>query len=138
MYTISELLPPAVEGQKAFILDHGKIEDDGQLKYADDATSYGWNIHQYGKLKMGAVVLNRHPGKITKDRKWEIYGGGYVESISEPDEDGNVIAVISHAFKIEPPIRQGDSFIENYEWKTPSKKKRKKQIHGCIFGINTE
>lgn len=126
MYTISELLPPAIEEQKAFILDHGKIEDDGQLKYADDATSYGWNVHQYGKLKEGAVVLNRHPGKITKDRKWEIYGGGYVESISEPDEDGNVVAVISHAFKIEPPIRQGDSFIENYKWKTPSKKKRKK------------
>ena len=126
MYTISELLPPAVEGQKAFILDHGKIEDDGQLKYADDATSYGWNVHRYGKLKAGAVVLNRNSGKITKDRKWEIYGGGYVESVSEPDEDGNVIAVISHAFKIEPPIRQGDSFIENYEWKTPSKKKRKK------------
>ena len=81
MYTISELLPPAIKGQKAFILDHGKIEDDGQLKYADDATSYGWNVHQYGKLKEGAVVLNRHPGKITKDRKWEIYGGGYVESI---------------------------------------------------------
>lgn len=126
MFTISELLPPAVEEQKAFILDHGKIEDDGQLKYADDATSYGWNIHRYGKLKAGSVVLNRHSGKITKDRKWEIYGGGYVESISEPDENGNVVAIISHAFKIEPPIRQGDSFIENYKWKTPSKKKRKK------------
>ena len=50
----------------------------------------------------------------------------------------NVVAVISHAFKIEPPIRQGDSFIENYKWKTPSKKKRKNQIHGLIFGISME
>lgn len=124
MYT--DFLPKPTDGQKAFILDHGKVEDNGQLKYADDAKSYGWNIRQYGKLKAGAVTLNRHPGKLTKDRKWEIYGGGYVESVSEPDEDGNVTAVITHAFKIDPPIRQGDSFIENFDWNTPNKKKRKK------------
>ncbi|HEL9599100.1 TPA: DUF3883 domain-containing protein [Streptococcus suis] len=126
METKLDFLPEPVEGQQAFILDHGKTEDDGQLKYADDATSYGWNIRRYGKLNVGAFVLNRHPGKITKDRKWEIYGGGYVESISDPDADGNVIAKISHAFTIEPVIKQGDSFIENYVWDTPSKKKRKK------------
>ena len=126
MFTYKELLPEPKEDQQAFILDHGKTEDDGRLKYADDAKSYGWNIRQYGKLKSGAVVLNRHPGKITKDRKWEIYGGGYVESVSEPDEEGNVTAVITHAFKIDPAIRQGDSFIENFDWNTPSKKKRKK------------
>lgn len=121
-----KFLPLATDDQKAFILDHGKTEEDGQLKYADDLTSYGWNVKQYGKLKAGAFVLNRHPGKITKDRKFEIYAGGYVESVSKPDEDGNVTAVISHAFKIEPPIRQGDQFIENFEWDTPSKKERKK------------
>lgn len=114
-------------------MDHGKTENDGQLKYADDAKSYGWNIRQYGKLKAGAVVLNRHPGKITKDRKWEIYGGGYVESISEPDEAGNVTAVITHAFTIEPPIKQGDSFIENFSWNSPSKKKRKKPNSWAYF-----
>ena len=91
MITYINLLPEPMENQQAFILDHGKTEDDGQLKYADDAKSYGWNTHQYGKLKVGAVVLNRHPGKITKDRKWEIYGGGYVDSISKLDDKGNVI-----------------------------------------------
>ncbi|MDB1684465.1 hypothetical protein [Enterococcus durans] len=133
MATYTDLLPEATENQQAFILDHGKTENDGQLKYADDAKSYGWNIRQYGKLKAGAVVLNRHPGKITKDRKWEIYGGGYVESISEPDEAGNVTAVITHAFTIEPPIKQGDSFIENFSWNSPSKKKRKKPNSWAYF-----
>lgn len=133
MATYTDLLPEATENQQAFILDHGKTENDGQLKYADDAKSYGWNIRQYGKLKAGAVVLNRHPGKITKDRKWEIYGGGYVESISEPDEAGNVTAVITHAFIIEPPIKQGDSFIENFSWNSPSKKKRKKPNSWAYF-----
>lgn len=140
MLLYSDYLPEPMEKQLAFILDHGKIESDGQLKYADDAKSYGWNIHQNGKLEVGSVVLNRHPGKITKDRKWEIYGGGYISSISEPDDDGNVTAEISHAFKIEPPIRQGDSFIENFKWSTPSKKKLKKPNSWSHFwnqyGIN--
>ena len=133
MVTYTDLLPKPTENQQAFILDHGKTEDDGQLKYADDAKSYGWNMRQYGKLKAGAVVLNRHPGKITKDRKWEIYGGGYVESVSDEDENGNVTAVITHAFTIEPPIKQGDSFIENFDWNTPNKKKRKKPNSWAYF-----
>lgn len=133
MITYINLLPEPMENQQAFILDHGKTEDDGQLKYADDAKSYGWNTHQYGKLKVGAVVLNRHPGKITKDRKWEIYGGGYVDSISKLDDKGNVKAVITHPFTIEPPIKQGDSFIENFDWNTPSKKKRKKPNSWAYF-----
>ncbi|HFU4932622.1 TPA: hypothetical protein ACH56K_000009 [Enterococcus faecium] len=66
MVTFKDLLPEPTESQQAFILDHGKTEDDGQLKYADDAKSYGWNMRQYGKLKAGAVVLNRHPGKLLK------------------------------------------------------------------------
>lgn len=128
MVTYKELLPKPTENQQAFILDHGKIDDNGQLKYADDLNSYGWNTKQYGKLKPGAFVLNRHPGKITKNRKFEIYAGGYVESVTEPDVEGNVTAVITHAFTIEPPIKQGDSFIENFVWDTPSKAVIKKKV----------
>lgn len=46
MYTTSEWLPPAVEGNKIFIFYHGKIKDNGQLKYVDDAISYGRNLDQ--------------------------------------------------------------------------------------------
>ncbi|MDM5145286.1 hypothetical protein ICE98_02420 [Lactococcus lactis] len=137
MVTYTDLLPKPTENQQAFILDHGKTEDDGQLKYADDAKSYGWNMRQYGKLKAGAVVLNRHPGKITKDRKWEIYGGGYVESVSDEDENGNVTAVITHAFTIEPPIKQAIHSLKTLIGIHLTRRSVKSQIHGLTSGINT-
>ena len=37
-------------------------------------------------------MLNRHPTKITKDKKFEIFGGGYVEKIEPIDDQGNVVA----------------------------------------------
>lgn len=135
MPEFNEVMPKESENQKAFILDHGKIED-GQLKYADDFKSYGWNIRRNNKLKEGAFVLNRRPGKLTKDRRFEIYGGGYVESISDPDKNGNVIAEITHPFGIEPPIRQGDSFIENFKWKTKNKKPNTWEHFWNQYGMN--
>lgn len=121
MADVFSILPEAVEGQQAFIFDHGKVVD-GALKYQDDVTSYGWNTKQFNKVEVGAFVLNRHPGKITKDRKFEIYGGGYVEKIEPMDDEGNVVATISHAFEIEPPIKQGDSLIESFVWESKTKK----------------
>ncbi|MGN1343668.1 MAG: hypothetical protein ACI4U3_03760 [Traorella sp.] len=119
---IRDILPVPTEDQKAFILDHGKTIDDGLLKYQDDMTSYGWNVKRFNKLHPGAYVLNRHPGKLTRDRKFEIYSGGYVESITEPDEEGNVVAKITHAFTFVTPIKQGSSFLENFEWDSKIKK----------------
>ena len=71
MADFTSILPAAVSEQEAFILDHGK-KVDGVLKYKDDLTSYGWNIRQFNKMHVGAFVLNRRPGKLTKDRKFEI------------------------------------------------------------------
>ena len=119
---VKDILPAPTEDQEAFILDHGKTTDDGALKYRDDMTSYEWNIRYFKKLHVGAYVLNRHSGKATKDRKFEIYSGGYVESISEPDEDGNVIAKITHAFTFVTPLRQGSTFLENFKWDSKTKK----------------
>lgn len=133
---LGEVLNDA-EGKEAFILDHGKTVDGGALKYKDDATSYGWNTKRNNKLKKGSLVLNRHPGKITSDRKFEIYGGGCVESISEPDEEGNVTAVISHAFTIVPPIKQGESFIENFKWDSKNKKPGSWEHFWNQYGMNS-
>ena len=136
MATIKGILPDPKEGQMAFILDHGKIEN-GSLKYQDDVTTYGWNTKQFNKLKPGAFVLNRHPGKITKDRKFEIYAGGYVESIKEIDDQGNVVATITHAFDIVPPIKQGDPFIENFVWDSKKKKPGTWEHFWNQYGMNT-
>lgn len=136
MADVFEILPPQVEGQQAFIFDHGKVVD-GVLKYQDDITSYGWNTKQFNRVKKGAFVLNRHPGKITKDHKFEIYGGGYVEKIEPIDNQGNVVATISHAFTIEPPIKQGDSFIENFTWDSKKKKSDTWEHFWNQYGMNT-
>lgn len=136
MADFKSVLPAAVADQEAFILDHGK-RVDGVLKYQDDLTSYGWNVKQFNKMHVGAFVLNRHPGKITKDRKFEIYAGGYVESISEPDEEGNVVAAISHAFNIVPPIKQGDTFLESFDWDSKTKKPGSWEHFWNQYGMNT-
>lgn len=136
MADVFSILPAAVEGQQAFIFDHGKTVD-GALKYQDDSTSYGWNTKQFNRVEVGAFVLNRHPGKITKDRKFEIYGGGYVEKIDPIDDQGNVVATISHAFAIEPPIKQGDSFIENFQWDSKTKKPDSWEHFWNQYGMNT-
>lgn len=136
MAEYTSLLPAAKGEQEAFILDHGK-KVDGVLKYQDDLTSYGWNIRQFNKMHVGAFVLNRRPGKLTKDRKFEIYAGGYVEKISEPDADGNVVAVISHAFNIVPPIKQGDNFLETFAWDSKMKKPGSWEHFWNQYGMNT-
>jgi len=121
--------------QEAFILDHGKLED-GVLKYKDDFTSYSWNVRQNNKLKVGALVLNRRPGKLNKDKKFEIYGGGCITHITEPDSKGNVIAKISDAFIIDPSIRQGDQFIEDFQWTHKNKKTGTWEHFWNQYGIN--
>lgn len=119
---VKSYIESLITEHEAFILDHGKTVNEGELKYKDDVTSYSWNIHRNNKLKAGMPVLSRHPGKITKNRKFEIYGGGVVTSISSPDEEGNVIAQISRPFRFLNPIEQGDSFIESFRWDSKTKK----------------
>lgn len=98
MFKVFEIPPKPPKNQEAFILDHGKIEN-GILKYKDDLTSYGWNIKRFNKLHVGAFVLQRKPGKLTKDRKFEIYAGGMITHISVPDDKGNVVARIENVLK---------------------------------------
>lgn len=120
----------------AFILDHGK-EADGIMVHKDSETTYGYNKRKFDKLYVGADVLFRHPGKMTRDRKFEIYGGGVVAAISEPDSSGNVIATISDQFRIIPALRQGDDFVENFVWKSKTKKQGSWEHFWNQYGMNT-
>ena len=136
MANIFDVIPPVDENSGTFILDHGKVVD-GVWKYKDDLTSYGWNIRRYNRLKEGALVLSRRPGKLTKDRKFEIYAGGVVTHISEPDGEGNVVATIDHVFKIIPAIKQGDDFIENFQWDSKKKKPNSWEHFWNQYGMNS-
>ena len=107
---------------KYFILDshqNAMIEQEIGHQYNDsDYIGYGYNVHQFNQLVKGAFFLYRRPGKLSPDKKFHIYGGGIVESITAPDANGNVIANIKLGFKLDNSIDQGDPFLEEFEWKT--------------------
>ncbi len=136
MSTVTDLLPKSAFEQKiAYIFDHGKMVGDS-LKYQDAATTYGWNKFRYNKVVPGTPVLNRRPGKLTKTRKFEIFGGGFIESIGEPDDEGNVVATISHPFEFVEPIRQGDPLLEAMNWECKTRKPNSWANFWHQYGMN--
>lgn len=118
---VEELLT-SYHALKFFILDSHQTamsEQDIGHRYDDsDYIGYGYNIHQFNQLVAGSFFLYRRPGKLSPDKKFHIYGGGIVESISSPDAKGNVIAKIKLGFELDKSINQGDPFIEEFVWKT--------------------
>lgn len=110
---------------KFFILDSHqdamKEQEAGHQHADSDFIGYAYNIHNYNQLTIDSFFLYRRPGKLASDHKFHIYGGGIIESISKPDEAGNVIAKIKCGFRLNNSIDQGDLFIENYKWKTREK-----------------
>lgn len=108
-----------------FILDSHQDamnEQEAGHQHADsDFIGYAYNIHNYNQLTKDSFFLYRRPGKLSNDHKFHIYGGGIIESISNPDKEGNVVAKIKCGFKLNNSINQGDMFIENYKWKTREK-----------------
>ena len=134
MKDVFSMLPEVVKEQQCFIFDHGKIEN-GTLKYQDDFNSYGWNLRQFNKVKEGAFVLFRKPGRATKNKKFEIFGGGYISKITI-DKQKNAVAEITHAFEINPPIRQGELFIETFQWNSKNKKNNSWSHFWNQYGMN--
>ena len=110
---------------KYFILDshqNAMNEQEAGHRYDDsDYIGYGYNIHQFNQLVPGAFFLYRRPGKLSPDKKFHIYGGGIIDSISSPDPQGNVIAKIKLGYELNTIINQGDHFIETFIWTTRKK-----------------
>jgi len=69
-----------------------------------DYEVYSFNIHINNKPKAVDVFLYRRPGKSTKNRKFNIYGGGVIDYITEPDIDGYVYAMVKLSFKLKTSI----------------------------------
>lgn len=113
------------KSDRFFILDsHQDAMNEQEVghQHADsDYIGYAYNIHKYNQLTEDSFFLYRRPGKLANDHKFHIYGGGIIESISKPDEAGNVVAKIKCGFRLNKSIDQGDPFIENYKWKTREK-----------------
>lgn len=113
------------KAEKFFILDtHQDAMNEQEVghQHADsDFVGYAYNIHRNNQLKKDSFFLYRRPGKLSNDHRFHIYGGGIIDSISVPDEKGNVIAKIKCGFRLKDTIDQGDLFIENYNWRTREK-----------------
>ncbi len=87
-----------------------------------DFEAYSYNIHQNNKPRPGDAFLYRRPGKSTKNRKFNIYGGGIIDSITSPDPNGLVYAKVRSPFRLAEPLEQTTSKrLEAFEW--TSKKK---------------
>jgi len=96
---------------------HQEAIAEQELEHKDqDYILYSYNIHHNNKPKVGDAFLYRRPGKSTKNRKFNIYGGGIIKDIVPLEGDGNVAAIIEKPFKLVTPIEQGDPAIENFVW----------------------
>ena len=88
-----------------------------------DFEAYSYNIHQNNKPKAGDAFLYRRPGKSTKNRKFNIYGGGIIDYITAPDPSGLVYAKIRSPFRLEKPLEQTTSKrLESFVWTSKKKK----------------
>lgn len=97
---------------------------------------YCYNITMNNKPREGDVFLYRRPGKVTKDRKFVIYGGGVIDTITAPDKDGNVKANIIKGFKLKDPLIQGSKEIEDFQWTFKNKKPGSWAHFWSLYGMN--
>ena len=101
---------------------HQEMMGDRGVDHKDqDYLVYSYNVHKNNKPKSGDVFLYRRPGKSTANRKFNIYGGGVIARITEPDREGNVLATITTPFRLKEPIEQGDERIESFTWTSKNK-----------------
>lgn len=113
------------KANKFFILDSHQDamnkQEQAHQHIDVDFVCYSYNVQFFNQLAINSFFLYRRPAKLSTDHRFHIYGGGIIESISEPDASGIVIARIKNGFKLVDSIDQGDSFIENFMWKTRQK-----------------
>ena len=102
-----------------------------------DYEAYSYNIHKNNKPQPGDVFLYRRPGKSTSNRRFNIYGGGIIDFITEPDRNGNVLAKIRSPFKLMKPLEQTTSaFLEEFEWTSKKKEKGSWSHFWNQYGMN--
>lgn len=120
--TIEEAIGRENPGQYHIFDSHQESMEKGGYEHQDqDYERYSYNIHKNNKPQPGDAFLYRRPGKTTKNRKFNIYGGGIIDFITKPDPDGNVFAKIKSPFRLEEPIEQDDARLENFVWTSKAK-----------------
>ena len=120
--TVREFLKNEKPNQFHIFDSHQEAIAERELEHKDqDYILYSYNTHKNNKPKVGDAFLYRRPGKSTKNRKFNIYGGGIIKEIIPLEGDGNVGAKITCPFKLLKPLEQGDPAIENFVWTSRNK-----------------
>lgn len=107
------------ETSKYFILDShdkGTAGQRGNVYEDEDYTQYSYKPSQNNKLVQGAAFLYRKPGSC-----FRIIGGGFVDSIIQESASDYNRAVVTCGFEFVEPIRKGDAFLEEFNWKNKVK-----------------
>ena len=127
--TIQEAFRNENPGQFHIFDSHQEGMAERGVEHQDrDFEAYSYNIHKNNKPKEGDAFLYRRPGKSAKNRKFNIYGGGIIDYITEPDPEGNVFAKVRSPFRLAEPLEQETSIrLEDFEW--TSKKKENGWSH---------
>lgn len=136
--TIKEALQSENPGQFHIFDSHQEGMAERGVEHKDrDYEVYSYNIHKNNKPQPGDAFLYRRPGKSTSNRKFNIYGGGIIDFITEPDKDGNVWAKVKLPFKLKKPLEQTTStFLEEFEWTSKKKEKGSWSHFWNQYGMN--
>lgn len=136
--TIKEALQNENPGQFHIFDSHQEGMAERGVEHQDrDYEAYSYNIHKNNKPQPGDAFLYRRPGKSTSNRKFNIYGGGIIDFITEPDRDGNVWAKVKLPFKLKEPLEQTTStFLEEFEWTSKKKEKGSWSHFWNQYGMN--
>ncbi len=113
-----------------------QMNDVGVGHDDQDFEVYTYNIRKNNKPKEGDVFLYRRPGKSSRNRRFYIYGGGVISKITEPDEKGDVKALVKKAFKLKTPIYQGQERIEKLIWTSKKRKPSTWNHFWSQYGMN--
>ena len=135
---IREALKNENPGQYHIFDSHQEGMADRGVEHADrDYEVYSYNIHKNNKPQPGDAFLYRRPGKSTSNRKFNIYGGGIIESITEPDRDGNVYAMVRSPFRLKETLEQDTSKeLEEFEWTSKKREKGSWSHFWNQYGMN--
>jgi hypothetical protein len=135
---VKEYISKVAVNQYHIFDSHQEAMNERGVMHADrDYAAYSYNIHKNNKPKVGDAFLYRRPGKSSPSRKFYIYGGGIISSISNPDKDGNVLAGIEKPFKLNEPLFQTDTkTLEDFEWTSKNKVKGSWAHFFSQYGMN--
>ena len=88
--------------------------------YETDFSTYEYKLSSNKKIQTGSLFLYRRPG-TSSNQQFNIYGGGVFGEIEKEGDNTEVSRRIVKGFRLTTPLKQGDPYIEEFDWKFKSR-----------------